>query len=258
MRATDLVGGPFTPVGFYYKTFIRPRRLWPLYEKVLRHAAGLGRAAQAPGRARVAHRVPPPPRRRARGRRRRGRPVARRSPPPSWAPTSCSPTRASSRAGGCSPRAATSAPPSSPRAPARPASRCSGARRRSAASTAWSPVWQGDTLHQVRARRHRRSRPARSSSRSSSPTTTCRASCSPAARGGWSRATACAPGTRAVVATSRPRARGGARAARRGRRDRGRGRPAPGGRGPSRPSCAPRRRGPAGATVLEAKGRGAR
>jgi sarcosine oxidase, subunit alpha len=43
MRATDLVGGPFTPPGFYYKTFIRPRRLWPLYEKVLRHAAGLGR-----------------------------------------------------------------------------------------------------------------------------------------------------------------------------------------------------------------------
>jgi sarcosine oxidase subunit alpha len=31
------------PVGFYYKTFIRPRRLWPLYERVLRRAAGLGR-----------------------------------------------------------------------------------------------------------------------------------------------------------------------------------------------------------------------
>ena len=43
MRATDRFGGPFTPVGFYYKTFIRPRRLWPLYEKVLRRAAGLGR-----------------------------------------------------------------------------------------------------------------------------------------------------------------------------------------------------------------------
>jgi sarcosine oxidase, subunit alpha len=43
MRLTDKVGGPFTPVGFYYKTFIRPRRLWPLYEKVLRKAAGLGR-----------------------------------------------------------------------------------------------------------------------------------------------------------------------------------------------------------------------
>lgn len=43
MSATDRFGGPFTPVGFYYKTFIRPRRLWPVYEKVLRRAAGLGR-----------------------------------------------------------------------------------------------------------------------------------------------------------------------------------------------------------------------
>ena len=42
MRATDIAGGPFTPPGFYYKTFIRPRRLWPVYEKVLRAAAGLG------------------------------------------------------------------------------------------------------------------------------------------------------------------------------------------------------------------------
>ena len=31
------------PVGFYYKTFMRPRWLWPTYEKVLRHLAGLGR-----------------------------------------------------------------------------------------------------------------------------------------------------------------------------------------------------------------------
>ncbi len=43
MQVTDRVGGPFTPPGFYYKTFIRPRRLWPAYEWVLRHAAGLGR-----------------------------------------------------------------------------------------------------------------------------------------------------------------------------------------------------------------------
>jgi sarcosine oxidase, subunit alpha len=43
MRATDIAGGPFTPPGFYYKTFIKPRRLWPLYEKVLRNAAGLGK-----------------------------------------------------------------------------------------------------------------------------------------------------------------------------------------------------------------------
>jgi sarcosine oxidase subunit alpha len=32
----------FLPVGFYYKSFIRPRSLWPVYETVLRHAAGLG------------------------------------------------------------------------------------------------------------------------------------------------------------------------------------------------------------------------
>jgi sarcosine oxidase subunit alpha len=43
MRATDFFGSRLTPPGFYYKTFIRPRRLWPLWEKVLRHAAGLGR-----------------------------------------------------------------------------------------------------------------------------------------------------------------------------------------------------------------------
>ncbi len=42
MSVTDKLGGPFTPPGFYYKTFIRPRRFWPLYEKFLRGAAGLG------------------------------------------------------------------------------------------------------------------------------------------------------------------------------------------------------------------------
>ncbi len=43
MAVTDKLGGPFTPPGFYYKTFIRPRKLWPLYEKMLRNAAGLGK-----------------------------------------------------------------------------------------------------------------------------------------------------------------------------------------------------------------------
>ncbi len=46
MRITDIAGGPFTPPGFYYKTFMRPRRLWPLYERVLRSAAGLGKLAK--------------------------------------------------------------------------------------------------------------------------------------------------------------------------------------------------------------------
>lgn len=43
LSITDKIGGPFTPVGFYYRTMIRPRRAWPLYEKVLRNLAGLGR-----------------------------------------------------------------------------------------------------------------------------------------------------------------------------------------------------------------------
>ena len=30
------------PIGFYYKTFIRPRFLWPLAERLLRRVAGLG------------------------------------------------------------------------------------------------------------------------------------------------------------------------------------------------------------------------
>jgi sarcosine oxidase subunit alpha len=48
LGVVDKVGGPFTPVGFYYRTMIRPRRAWPLYEKVLRNLAGLGRVAETP------------------------------------------------------------------------------------------------------------------------------------------------------------------------------------------------------------------
>jgi sarcosine oxidase subunit alpha len=33
----------FLPVGFYYKRFHRPRWLWPLFERVVRRVAGLGR-----------------------------------------------------------------------------------------------------------------------------------------------------------------------------------------------------------------------
>lgn len=42
MSATQLVDR-FLPAGFYYKAFIRPQALWPTYEKLLRHAAGLGK-----------------------------------------------------------------------------------------------------------------------------------------------------------------------------------------------------------------------
>jgi sarcosine oxidase subunit alpha len=53
MSATDRFAGPFTPPGFYYKTFIRPRRFWPLYEKFLRNAAGLGKLPHEPGEERT-------------------------------------------------------------------------------------------------------------------------------------------------------------------------------------------------------------
>jgi sarcosine oxidase subunit alpha len=52
MSVTDKIGGPFTPVGFYYRTFIRPRQLWPLYEKFLRSAAGLGKLDEHAGHSR--------------------------------------------------------------------------------------------------------------------------------------------------------------------------------------------------------------
>jgi sarcosine oxidase, subunit alpha len=43
LSIVDKAGGPFTPVGFYYRTMLRPRRAWPLYERFLRNVAGLGR-----------------------------------------------------------------------------------------------------------------------------------------------------------------------------------------------------------------------
>src|SRR5437667_208137 len=59
MAVVDKVGGRFMPVGFYYRTMIRPRRAWPLYERVLRHAAGLGKVdkdARRTGRFDTEHR----------------------------------------------------------------------------------------------------------------------------------------------------------------------------------------------------------
>ena len=52
MGAVDKIGGPFTPVGFYYRTMIRPRSAWPLYERFLRNVAGLGRIDKRARRAR--------------------------------------------------------------------------------------------------------------------------------------------------------------------------------------------------------------
>ncbi|GHB28441.1 sarcosine oxidase subunit alpha family protein [Salinicola rhizosphaerae] len=44
MSLIGKVGGPFMPVGFYYKTFKAPASMWLTYEKMIRKAAGLGRA----------------------------------------------------------------------------------------------------------------------------------------------------------------------------------------------------------------------
>ena len=51
LMALSQRGSRLMPVGFYYKTFMRPRALWPLYERILRRAAGLGRIdpRSAPG-----------------------------------------------------------------------------------------------------------------------------------------------------------------------------------------------------------------
>ena len=40
----------FMPPGFYYKTFMWPRRLWPTYERLIRRAAGLGTSPKDPDR----------------------------------------------------------------------------------------------------------------------------------------------------------------------------------------------------------------
>jgi sarcosine oxidase subunit alpha len=52
LSVVDRFGGPFTPVGFYYRTMIRPRWAWPYYERILRNVAGLGRLDKHALRAR--------------------------------------------------------------------------------------------------------------------------------------------------------------------------------------------------------------
>ncbi|MFN3614177.1 MAG: 2Fe-2S iron-sulfur cluster-binding protein, partial [Rubrimonas sp.] len=47
---------PLFPAGFYYKTFIHPRPAWKhVFEPVIRNAAGLGRAPEAPDEDRYEH-----------------------------------------------------------------------------------------------------------------------------------------------------------------------------------------------------------
>ena len=38
----------FMPAGFYYKTFMAPAKMWPLYEDIIRRAAGYGHAPVDP------------------------------------------------------------------------------------------------------------------------------------------------------------------------------------------------------------------
>lgn len=52
MRAVDHLGGPLTPVGFYYRLGIRPKIAWPYIERVLRRLTGPGRAGERPTAAR--------------------------------------------------------------------------------------------------------------------------------------------------------------------------------------------------------------
>jgi sarcosine oxidase subunit alpha len=47
---------PLLGAGFYYKTFMRPRFLWPLYERMLRISSGMGRAPDGPDPERYEHR----------------------------------------------------------------------------------------------------------------------------------------------------------------------------------------------------------
>ena len=50
VKAANQLAAAFLPAGFYYKTFIRPQRLWPAYEHVLRRfSAGGTTAAHAGG-----------------------------------------------------------------------------------------------------------------------------------------------------------------------------------------------------------------
>ena len=48
VKAANQLVGRFLGAGFYYKTFIKPQRLWPAYQKVLSRFAAGGRVADQP------------------------------------------------------------------------------------------------------------------------------------------------------------------------------------------------------------------
>ena len=170
----------------------------------------------------MAHRVPPPPRRRAGDRRRAvWALLGRAAPRPSWARRGARRRRRRVGRPGrpcCWPSAAAKARPRARRSLiVRQASRSLLARLRWASSDGLVPVWQGDTLHQIRAAtsprdghdraaaRVRRQRPARRDARRR--------------RRRLAALYALAPGTSAVVATTGDgvRSRRGALALRGGR-----------------------------------------
>ncbi|NDL57227.1 2Fe-2S iron-sulfur cluster-binding protein [Phytoactinopolyspora mesophila] len=55
VKAVNRLVGPALSAGFYYKTFMRPRRLWPLYERVLRRFSPGGRVPPVPPAGRYEH-----------------------------------------------------------------------------------------------------------------------------------------------------------------------------------------------------------
>jgi sarcosine oxidase subunit alpha len=55
LKAANQLAGRALSAGFYYKTFIRPRRLWPAYERVLRRFSPGGNVPDAPPAGRYDH-----------------------------------------------------------------------------------------------------------------------------------------------------------------------------------------------------------
>jgi len=60
VKSVNRLVGPALSPGFYYKTFIRPRRLWPLYERVLRRFSPGGTVPAVPPPGRFDHRYAHP------------------------------------------------------------------------------------------------------------------------------------------------------------------------------------------------------
>ena len=51
VKSANRAFGRFLSAGFYYKTFIKPRRLWPLYRRMLRRFSAGGRVSAGPAQS---------------------------------------------------------------------------------------------------------------------------------------------------------------------------------------------------------------